>query len=304
MTEEYMNELRLSTVNTPIFVAYSGSLLPNGKIDKAPINAKNGRPASNTKSQTWALLEQAKAFVSRLHGEKGKPGVGVVMGQPMGEYQIAGIDLDGCLDENGSLKPWAKKIVALAPSYTEISPSGLGVKIFFLVRPADIKKLREAMDSKHKKAYPLGPHCGAEIHLSNSYFTITWQEFGVEPAIIEVVGIDDRLRHVPLANLRQIIKLAEAFAREGRRKSGGVGQVGQSGRPLEDVRAALFAIPNDGSLPENDDRQWWLEIGMALHHEFNGALAGLNLFQEWSAKWPGYDPDATETAWKSFRKEG
>jgi hypothetical protein len=42
-----------------------------------------------------------------------------------------GIDLDDCLDAEGNLKPWAQPILGrFADSYAEISPSGLGIKIF------------------------------------------------------------------------------------------------------------------------------------------------------------------------------
>jgi len=42
-----------------------------------------------------------------------------------------GIDIDDCRDrDTGELDPQAKKIISLINSYSEVSPSGTGVKIF------------------------------------------------------------------------------------------------------------------------------------------------------------------------------
>ena len=71
------------------------------------------------------------------------------------------------------------------------------------------------------------------------------------------------------------------------------------GRPLHVLRSALMAIPNDGSHPDHADRDWWLKIGMALH--FEGAP--FDLFDEWSAQWPGYLAEPTLAAWESFGRD-
>ncbi len=68
------------------------------------------------------------------------------------------------------------------------------------------------------------------------------------------------------------------------------------------VYEALMAIPNDGSISENHSRDWWLEVGMALHHEYGDSPEGFVFFDAWSQEWPGYDSDATEKAWRSFRR--
>lgn len=43
---------------------------------------------------------------------------------------ITGVDLDHCIDEEGKLLPWAQEIVDHLDSYTEITPSGKGLRIF------------------------------------------------------------------------------------------------------------------------------------------------------------------------------
>jgi len=65
-------------------------------------------------------------------------GVGYVLGDG-----VAGVDLDDCRDpETGTIEPWAAQIITDINSYTEVSPSGTGVKIFarFSLPPAGRRK--------------------------------------------------------------------------------------------------------------------------------------------------------------------
>lgn len=71
---------------------------------------------------------------------------------------------------------------------------------------------------------------------------------------------------------------------------------------LGTLRAALMAVPNDGSNPDAESRDWWLTIGAGLHYETGGSAEGLDLWLDWSARWPGHDPAAAEAAWQSFRR--
>ena len=43
---------------------------------------------------------------------------------------FVGIDLDNCFTEEGKILPWAQEIVEMIDSYTEVSPSGTGIRIF------------------------------------------------------------------------------------------------------------------------------------------------------------------------------
>ena len=76
----------------------------------------------------------------------------------------------------------------------------------------------------------------------------------------------------------------------------------KTGLPFAAFRAALLAVPNADSNPKADDREWWLGMLAALHHETDGGEEGLELAHDWSGLHPSYDPDATEAAWLSFRR--
>ena len=51
-----------------------------------------------------------------------------------------------------------------------------------------------------------------------------------------------------------------------------------------------------------EDRDKWLEIGMAIHHEFEGDDDGLDLFIEWSKRSEKADDENFEYRWDSFKK--
>ena len=95
--------------------------------------------------------------------------------------------------------------------------------------------------------------------------------------------------------LAPIYKEGESVKRE-RRAASGEGE----GLALKHVREALLTIPNDASNPDAAEREWWLQMGMALHHATGGGEDGLALFHEWSERHPSYGPDETETVWHSF----
>ena len=91
-----------------------------GKWDKIPVSPSNADYGLSTnKPERWVPF--AVALVS-LTGKTA--GLGFVMTRLRGYIAI---DLDNCLGE-----PWALEIIDLIGSYTEISPSGKGYRIFML----------------------------------------------------------------------------------------------------------------------------------------------------------------------------
>ncbi len=85
----------------------------------------------------------------------------------------SGIDLDGCRDkETGAIAPWAQRIIAMCDSYTEVSPSGSGVKLW--VRGTLPEQIGSSM----------GPHKGIEVYSTKRHFTFTGQQLpGTPPDI-------------------------------------------------------------------------------------------------------------------------
>ena len=108
------------------------------KPDKIPVDVHNGHGASTTNSATWARFWDALNFYRDWHGRehshsyRGKILTGPVIGVGFvltADDPFVGIDIDDCVDQ-GQIQPWAQEIIQLLDSYTEISPSGTGIRIF------------------------------------------------------------------------------------------------------------------------------------------------------------------------------
>lgn len=69
---------------------------------------------------------------------------------------------------------------------------------------------------------------------------------------------------------------------------------------LEDAESLLELLPTDW----RDDHDSWLQVGMALHHQFDGSAEACALWDSWSAESPKYDSEAIEYRWSSFGKGG
>jgi len=87
---------------------------------KIPINPDTWRAADTSKPDTWGTFEEALAAA----GSSERAGFVFSADDP-----YTGIDLDICIDD-GEVASWAVEIVDALDSYTEISPSGTGLKIW------------------------------------------------------------------------------------------------------------------------------------------------------------------------------
>ena len=137
---------------------------PKGeKPRKVPYDPKTGRKASSTNPETWATLPEAmRAQTKYLF-----TGVGFVFTEAGG---IVGVDIDHCRKENGTFTEAAQAILDKYPSYTEISPSGAGLHIFY----------RGVMPGKGNK----NSATGVEMYASARYFTMTGNRLEGTPEVI------------------------------------------------------------------------------------------------------------------------
>ena len=96
------------------------------KWEKKPrLWSEPSRNASPTDWNTWTTFCQATE-ISRT--SDGRYGVALMMNLESG---ITGFDFDNCRNpDTGEIAQWAVDIIARVDSYTEISPSGRGIRIF------------------------------------------------------------------------------------------------------------------------------------------------------------------------------
>ena len=122
----------------------------DGNKTKVPYQP-NGRKAEADDPATWSTHEECEAARSRFSG------IGYVFAE--GDPYF-GVDLDDCF-EGGKLKPYAEAIVDRFNTYTEISPSGNGVKLWGRGKKKGARSARRGAPFK------------IEMYDEERYFTVT-----------------------------------------------------------------------------------------------------------------------------------
>jgi putative DNA primase/helicase len=107
------------------WMCWRGVWLPDKqKWDKVPLIAGTHRKASSTNPKTWTTF----AAVWKVYQQGGVDGIGFGVLQA---NQLTGIDLDDCRDpDSGEIVAWAQAIVDRLQTYTEVSPSGTGLRLW------------------------------------------------------------------------------------------------------------------------------------------------------------------------------
>ena len=135
-----------------------------GQPTKVPINARTGGLASTTDSSTWSSYQDAERALDRFSCS----GVGIVFSETDCH---TGVDLDDCRNpETSEIANWAQAIIYELNSYTEVSPSGTGVKIWIRGKlPAGVRNRKKYEDGE------------IEIYSRGRYFTVTGQHLPDTP---------------------------------------------------------------------------------------------------------------------------
>ncbi len=137
-----------------------------GKLNKPPYQP-SGSPAKSNDPATWVSFQAAiEAF------EIGQfDGVGFVL---TADDPYAMADLDHCLDSAGNVKAWARDVVDQLRSYTEITPSGAGLRVIVkAILPPGGRKRR------------IGSDGGVELYDRLRYMTMTGNHLAGTPETIE-----------------------------------------------------------------------------------------------------------------------
>lgn len=133
------------------------------KPTKVPYNPATGARADSTEPATWASFGQACAAFTR----GGWAGLGFVT---TGDDPYVGVDLDSCIVD-GQLTDNARRWIDLLSSYTEITPSGNGLRIW-------VRAVKPGERCKNAKL-------GVEIYESDRFFTITGNHLEGTPTAVQ-----------------------------------------------------------------------------------------------------------------------
>ena len=138
----------------------------NGKRTKVPYNPHTGSKARPNDSQTFASFSAALDALDA--GKYDGLGIGL-----FGE--MCAVDIDHCINEDGIISDLAQDIIDTMCSYTELSPSGNGIRIIFTAT-------QYYHDSN--RYYINNQKMGLEIYVAGStqkYVTITGNSILDEP---------------------------------------------------------------------------------------------------------------------------
>jgi hypothetical protein len=163
--------------------------------------AQPGHAIDATQPAHWSTFDRAAtACVSH---PRQSTGVGYALGANGGGVPVAGVDLDHCRNPHtGVVDPWALDVLRALDSYTEVSPSGTGVKVFVAGRLPE--------GSTQGKVYKL------ELYDRGRYFTVTGHHLPGTPHTVEPRDhqLQQLYRHAHSDDLRDRIKLFGLWIRE------------------------------------------------------------------------------------------
>jgi primase-polymerase (primpol)-like protein len=170
-TKKGISKVKLTNVPEELqthkqWVAWKAVPQGGGKFTKVPVHPKTGANAATNNPSTWGSFEEAcEHYV--WNKDNGIDGVGFVFTK---EDPFCGVDLDDCRDpKTGQFKDWAADILKQLNSYSEISPSNTGVKIF----------LKGSLPG-HGRNFG-----NVEMYDTGRFFTLTGETFNGYPKTIE-----------------------------------------------------------------------------------------------------------------------
>ncbi len=189
----------------------------DGKRTKVPYRPGGRRAhASTSDPATWGTFQDAAASAPPLS----EGGIGLVLTD---HPTLCAFDLDDCRDPvTGQLAPWANHLVDAAGSYTEVTPSGTGLRI--------IGTVSEGVPAEHSKR-PTESGGSIEVYRrATRYITLSFDA---------VPGTEDRL-----ADVGALVDVVQALY-GGANKPAPSGAVDMSATSFEDIETAVVALPNE-----------------------------------------------------------
>lgn len=249
---------------------------------KAPLNFRNGKSAKVNDSSTWGTFDQ----VVEAYHAGGYSGVGLVLTK---DDNIVGPDFDNCL-ENGNPKDWAVEPLTMLNTYTEISPSGLGVRqIAYGAKPGNLcKAIIKDKDETMPKEEAI------EFFEHGRFLTITgniWPgapravnhcQDGINALYAHMEGVQKEYREQKKKNPSTTPSTAPLMA--------------YNGNGYNDIEKAENALQRLSPW-RCDAYNAWLNVGFALC-ELGGA--GLSMWDRWSSQSSKYTPGICEKKWGSM----
>ena len=287
------------------FQTHGRALLGNGYLI-IPIKPGHKRPALDN----WQTARLGAADLTRYPAH----GVGVLCGQ--GAQPIAAIDVD-TMDEGLAARfvAWCQEHLGATCERVGFAP-----KILLAYRAEsegwgkatgawfeDLGGARHRLEILGKGqqfvAYHIHPDTGEPYEWVDLFGGLDAMQARDLPIITE-------------AQVEEALQVFEVMAAEAGlvRVSGSRNKAGGMTSAPEDDPLMAYEPPVGIELTEarrlvafvdNEDYDTWLKVGMSLHHEFNGGIDALDLWDEWSSTAINYaSREDLEKRWDSFGRSG
>lgn len=237
-----------------------------------------------------ADVAQLTSFEQALESAKAdrRSGIGLAV---LPDCGYTALDFDDCVQDRKIMRP---DIAALVfGTYCEYSPSGTGLRALFKGH------LPSRKDSK-----PAGDRFKIEFFGDSGFVTVTGDVtddclmFGFEDAVADIT---------PEVRALFVERFGEPVVPVA---NGALTEVDDDVAFLLSLKPTLgWTIEQASDILEDCDagcgREDWLYVGMALHFEFGGSKAALELYNTWSAKGGNYGGRKdVDGRWRSFGKPG
>jgi putative DNA primase/helicase len=143
----------------------------DGKQTKVPYVVGTTRPAAINKPADWVRFRTAIGSVPTISDSEG---LGFVINGKAAELGLVGFDIDGCRNsQSGEITEWAWRLIKWLHSYTEVTPSGTGVRVWVI---GELPEGRRVFSLSPSAGY--GDKVRVEVFSQGRYFTITGDRIG------------------------------------------------------------------------------------------------------------------------------
>ena len=230
----------------PQWVGYALMPKDEGKTDKVPKNARTGGNAGVTYPATWS--DFATAFNFAKTSEE-VDGVAIVLSE---EDNLVIVDIDNCVEPDGSIQPNAKTIVDQLDSYSEVSPSGRGVHIYCFGKLPPGK--RRSLDQQ------------IEMYDAGRFMTVTGYRLQHSPKQVKERAIQLNTLHAQLFGSQEAVQVEIEDEKACEEMTDDDKQLWRNIFKARGGKKILRLFEGDISVSRNDASQAVIDLGNVLAH--------------------------------------